>query len=195
MKPETIATMNERGNTMKSVEKLKKALIDEQNRNAETAKAIDDGLAAALKAKEDCEKAISKALQDENMQGFLSLRTKLMKIEGEIEYYTRKQRQPAAVENHEDLLREVYGETSVEYRKACLECIEKIEALEEASKKAGTILSEYAGAMAFYKATVKKLSILDGSLPDVYPNALAVRLADKLQYQKNGMKEFCNIHQ
>lgn len=176
---------------MKSVDELKRVIIAVESENQASEKKLSDALARLETEKANCESAIENALRAKDMTAFLKFKSQLADINGRLDYYNGLKSLPAkSVDNYEKLLLDVYNETDQEYRAACRECIKKIDDLTVASDHAAAILREYADAMAFYKANVKTLSIMDGRIPDVYPNYIATRLTEKLQYQRSELEKY-----
>ena len=72
-----------------------------------------------------------------------------------------------------------------------MDCVDKINALTEASDRAAAIALGYDAAINFFRCEVEhKQDVLGGSVPLVFPNRLAFDLTKKLQYQLFEMKKF-----
>lgn len=175
---------------MKSVDELKRVINEVENERQATEKTLADDLARLQVEKTNCEAEIANALKTKDMPTFLKCKSQLADIDGRMAYYNGVKSIPVKADDYEKLLTDVYKEVDQEYRAACRECIKKIDELDAASKQAESILREYADAMAYYRSRTRTVTILDGRLPDVYPNMVATRLAEKLQFQKSELKKY-----
>lgn len=157
---------------------------------------------AELERKEAQEKyksfdlVMADALKSNDVERYVKAKGDQRSIGARIEYFDDQiaRLNQQKVENIQELvptLRQIYDESLTEYKKACEECVRRIDDLDQASKKAKAIVEDYTGVTAYFSSQIASKHISEiGIIPAEFPNTAAVNLTKNLLFVRDELEKF-----
>lgn len=181
---------------MSKLETIKKAYQEMEQARTSAVEDAEKALETAKKEMDSANQETEEALKVNDIKRYLKAKAHLQELTGTVDYYTAQlvrldDQHKENIQSLAPMLKDIYQDAVTEYKKACENCLKKIEELRAASGAAEDIVKDYESAIGYFAAYIEHDNlVLDGVVPRWFPNKSAFGLDRHIQFQKNQMEEY-----